>query len=65
MLTTIEFKPTIQPVVDAFSGGPLVGEIAQCAKCACCYGTESQQALIEHNHGQCMSCGEPMTTAQA
>lgn len=65
MTTKIEFTPANQPVVDAFTGGPLVGEIAQCSKCSCCYGAESLQALIEHNHGQCMSCGEPVTTAQA
>ena len=55
------FKKTL-PEVDAFTGGPLVGIISQCAKCQCHYSAESVQALVEHNNGACMACGSTELT---
>jgi hypothetical protein len=59
---TIAFKPVTESVVDAFTGGPLVGAVAKCAKCMCCYGAESLAALKKHNQGRCMGCGELMAS---
>jgi hypothetical protein len=54
----IVFTPVSEPAVDAFTGGPVVGALTLCAKCLCCYGAESREALNEHNEGKCMGCGE-------
>ncbi|MNC80386.1 hypothetical protein D3C75_1331630 [compost metagenome] len=58
----IVFKPAPEAVVDAFTGGPLVGAVTRCAKCLCCYGAESLEALKDHNQGNCIGCGDLLAT---
>ncbi len=58
-----EFKPVSEPEVDAFTGGPLIGDVVKCSKCLCCYGAESAVALREHNRGLCIGCGAPVDPA--
>ncbi len=54
----IEFRPVVDQVLDAFTGGPLPSNFFRCQKCSCCYGGESIEALREHNNGLCIGCGE-------
>lgn len=60
----IEFKTVIDVVTDAFTGGILEGKFSRCGRCACCYGPDSVQAIQEHNSGQCIGCGAPITGLQ-
>lgn len=58
--TAIEFKPAMDHVADAFTGGALKGKVYRCERCACCYGPDSVQALHDHNRGRCIGCGAPI-----
>lgn len=56
-MSNIGFK-NVSPVevLDAFTGGPLEGEVFRCSKCSSCYGIDSLDVLIQQNEGKCMSC---------
>lgn len=56
-MSNIGFK-NVSPgeVLDAFTGGPLEGDVFRCSKCFSCYGIGSLEVLIQQNEGKCMSC---------
>ncbi len=46
----------INPAVDAFTGGPVLGDQFKCQKCGSIYGRESVNQLVANNLGRCISC---------
>lgn len=54
-MTNIVFKPS-PDVVDAFTGGPLKGQIYKCQKCDSKYGKDSIDHLVSENDGRCIVC---------
>jgi hypothetical protein len=46
--------------IDAFTGGPLLGNITQCKHCLARYGEVSSALIEKENLGLCIACNKPL-----